>query len=71
MKIKSSTPGSTPASTTPSPSTTTRRTTTASSDEGKVVLITGGANKYDHEATVNSAEIFDPNSPNNPCLLPI
>ena len=61
---------SNPVTTTPLPSTTTRRITTTSSDEGKVVLITGGANKYDHEATVNSAEIFVPNSPNNPCLLP-
>ena len=36
----------------------------------KVVLITGGLNKEDHEATVHSAEIFLPDFPDSPCILP-
>ena len=36
----------------------------------KVVLITGGDNKWDKNATSHSAEIFLPNSPDNPCILP-
>ena len=69
MKTETTTPGS---STTQS--TTTHETTTHSStvnpDEGKGVLITGGLNKMDYNATRYSAEIFLPNSPNTPCILP-
>ena len=36
----------------------------------KVVLITGGDNKRDFNATSHSAEIFRPNYPFKPCILP-
>ena len=37
---------------------------------GNVVLITGGRSEKDVNATMHSAEIFLPNSPNKPCILP-
>ena len=37
---------------------------------GNVVLITGGRSEKDVNATMHSAEIFFPNSPNKPCILP-
>ena len=43
---------------------------TVSSDDRKAVLITGGLNKQDHNATVHSVEIFLPNLPNKHCILP-
>ena len=48
-------------------STTTRKPTPASDN---VVLITGGYNTRDLNTTQHSAEIFLPNSPGNPCILP-
>ena len=48
--------------------TTTHKPTTAGK---KVVLITGGyAGGQENNATQHSAEIFLPNSPGNPCILP-
>ena len=46
--------------------TTTHKTTY----DGNVILITGGRNKKDYNATIHSAEIFFPNSPDKPCILP-
>ena len=65
MKTETSTPVSTTYSTTPS--TTSLKTTPT----GNVILITGGGYKIeDDNATLHSAEIFLPNSPNTPCVLP-
>ena len=61
--------------------TTTQRTTThstttrKSTPDGNVVLITGGYgynsnNRAELNATLHSAEIFRPNDPSNPCILP-
>ena len=55
------------------PYSTTKQTThssTVSSGEGKAVLITGGLNKKDQNATEHSVEIFLPNLPNKHCILP-
>ena len=45
-------------------------TTTQKPEVKKVVLITGGYSHQDTNATFHSAEIFLPNSPGNPCILP-
>ena len=45
-------------------------TTTQKPEVKKVVLITGGYSHQDTNATLHSAEIFLPNSPGNPCILP-
>ena len=63
MKTETTTPGTTTHSTTHS--NTTRKTPPG----GKVVLITGGSSRQDSNATLHSAEIFFPNSPNEPCIL--
>ena len=67
MKTETTTPGTTTQSTTTTHSTTPPKTPPG----GKVVLITGGSSYHPAEgnATSHSAEIFLPNSPNEPCIL--
>ena len=79
MKTETSTPtpGSTTGSTTHSTTHSTAHSTKHSStspkpdpDPKNVVLITGGSNYNNNNATRHSAEIFLPNSPSTPCILP-
>ena len=47
------------------------KTTTSPPPKGEnVVLITGGESSQDNKATRRSVEIFLPNSPSQPCILP-
>ena len=61
---------STTHSTTPSTTPSTTQSTTRKPQPVNVVLITGGDNRADQNATLHSAEIFLPNSPDTPCILP-
>lgn len=72
--IQSTTTTSTTHTTTSAQSTTHSTTSTTSpsfsSYFGNVLLISGGTNTLDSKSTGHSAEIFLPNSPNTPCILP-
>ena len=64
MKLDTSTSDSTTQSTTIS------TTDTTSPGSHSVILITGGISRENRNATEHSVEIFLPNNPATPCILP-